>query len=49
MPWRHKPVAWLEYWEGPVNRDVGFKTMLVYCVGPPKGKLRPPLQTSPTK
>jgi len=39
MPWRRKPVAWLEYWEGPVNRGAGFKTVLVYCVGPPKGKL----------
>ena len=39
MAWRRKPVAWLEYWEGPVNRGAGFKTVLVYCVGPPKGKL----------
>jgi hypothetical protein len=34
MPWRRKPVSWLEYWEGPVNRSTGFKTILVYCVGP---------------
>jgi hypothetical protein len=39
MPWRRKPVSWLRYWEGPINRDTGFKTVLVYCVGPPKGKL----------
>jgi hypothetical protein len=39
MPWRRKPVSWLRYWEGPVNRDAGFKTVLVYCVGPPNGKL----------
>jgi hypothetical protein len=34
MPWRKKPVRWLRYWEGPVNPDAGFKTVLVYCVGP---------------
>jgi hypothetical protein len=39
MPWRRKPARWLEYWEGPVNRDAGFKTVIVYCVGPPIGKL----------
>jgi hypothetical protein len=27
------------YWDGPVNRDAGFKTVLVYCVGPLRGKL----------
>jgi hypothetical protein len=37
MPWRRKPVSWLRYWQGPVNRDAGFKTVLVYCVGPEKG------------
>jgi hypothetical protein len=39
MPWRRKPVSWLEYWQGPVNRDARFKTVLIYCVGPPNGKL----------
>jgi hypothetical protein len=34
MPWRRKPASWLRYWKGPVNRDAGFKTVLVYCVGP---------------
>jgi hypothetical protein len=34
MPWRRKPASWLSYWEGPVNRDAGFKTVIVYCVGP---------------
>jgi hypothetical protein len=34
MPWRRKPADCLEYWEGPVNRDAGFKAVLVYCVGP---------------
>jgi hypothetical protein len=24
---------------GPVNCDAGFPTVLVYCVGPPKGKV----------
>jgi hypothetical protein len=32
--WRRKPISWLEYWEGPINRSAGFKTILVYCVGP---------------
>jgi hypothetical protein len=27
------------YWDGPVNGDAGFKTVLVYCVGPLRGKL----------
>jgi hypothetical protein len=39
MPRRRKPASWLRYWEGPANRDAGFKTVLVYCVGPPNGKL----------
>jgi len=34
MPWRQKPADWLRYWTGPINRTAGFKTMLVYCVGP---------------
>jgi hypothetical protein len=34
MPWRGKPASWLCYWEGPVDRNAGFKTVLVYCVGP---------------
>jgi hypothetical protein len=32
MPWRRKPARYLRYWTGPVNRDAGFKTVLVYCV-----------------
>ena len=39
MPWRRKPATWLRYWEGPINRNAGFTMVLVYCVGPPKGKL----------
>jgi len=38
MPWRRKPARWLRYWEGSVNRNAGFTMVLVYCVGPPKGK-----------
>jgi hypothetical protein len=34
MPSRRKPARSLRYWEGPVRRDNGFKTVLVYCVGP---------------
>jgi hypothetical protein len=34
MPWRRKPASWLEYWKGPINRAAGFRTILVYCVGP---------------
>ena len=26
MPWRRKPARWLRYWEGPVNKDAGFRT-----------------------
>jgi hypothetical protein len=37
MPWRRKPARYLEYWNGPVNRDAGFKTVIVYCLGPPSG------------
>ena len=51
-----KPARWLCYWEGPVKRDTGFKTVLVYCVGPAEprsyhdcchhdGRLGPPLAT----
>ncbi len=36
MPWRRKPARWLRYWSGPVDRNTGFKTVLVYCCGPPK-------------
>jgi len=34
MPWRRKPAPHLRYWSGPVNRAVGFKTIMVYCLGP---------------
>jgi hypothetical protein len=37
IPWRRKPARWLRYRQGPVNRDAGFRTVLVYCVGPPNG------------
>jgi hypothetical protein len=33
MPWRRKPARFLSYWSGPVKRNEGFKTVLVYCVG----------------
>lgn len=33
MPWRRKPAHFLRYWSGPVNRNAGFKTVLVFCVG----------------
>jgi hypothetical protein len=33
MPWRRKPAHFLRYWSGPVNRDDGFKTVLIYCLG----------------
>jgi hypothetical protein len=33
MPWRRKPARWLRYWKGPVNRDAGFRTVLVFCLG----------------
>jgi hypothetical protein len=33
MPWRKKPASYLQYWTGPLNRDAGFKTVLVYCTG----------------
>lgn len=34
MPWRRKPTHSLQYWTGPVDRNAGFKTVLVYCLGP---------------
>ena len=34
MPWRRKPARHLRYWSGPVERGRGFKTVLVYCMGP---------------
>ncbi len=34
MPWRKKPKSWLEYWNGPVNRNAGFTVVIVCCVGP---------------
>ncbi|WP_420965862.1 hypothetical protein [Bradyrhizobium sp. B120] len=33
MPWRRKPAHFLRYWSGPVDRNAGFKTVLVFCVG----------------
>ena len=33
MQWRKKPASYLRYWTGPVNRDAGFKTVLIYCTG----------------
>jgi hypothetical protein len=35
MPWRRKPATYLEYWTGPVHCSAGFKTVIVYCLGPP--------------
>jgi CheY-like chemotaxis protein len=40
MPLRRKPVSRLPYWSGgtPSQSKVdGFRTILVYCVGPPTG------------
>jgi hypothetical protein len=40
MPWRRKPEPSLRYWSGPgpaKAKAAGFKTILVYCVGPPRG------------
>jgi hypothetical protein len=36
MPWGRKPAPHLEYWTGPVNRNAGFKTIIVHCLGPEK-------------
>lgn len=33
MPWRRKPAHFLRYWSRPVDRDAGFKTVLIYCLG----------------
>ena len=33
MPWRRKPARFLRYWSGPVKRNDGFKSVLVYCLG----------------
>jgi len=33
MPWRRKPAHFLRYWSGPVKRDDGFSTVLIYCLG----------------
>ena len=33
MPWRKKPARRLRYWTGPVNRNTGFKSVLVFCCG----------------
>ena len=35
MPWRRKPAHFLRYWCGPVDRKTGFRTVLVFCLGPP--------------
>jgi hypothetical protein len=40
MPWRRKPATYLEYWSGPVDRGAGFKTVIVYCLGPVHGSPR---------
>jgi len=40
MPWRVKPVSRLRYWSGggPCRaKAAGFKTILIYCMGPPHG------------
>jgi hypothetical protein len=40
MPWRRKPVSRLRYWSsGSPERAKadGFKSILVYCVGPAQG------------
>jgi hypothetical protein len=34
MPWRRKPSSHLRYWTGPVDPNAGFKTLLVFCLGP---------------
>jgi hypothetical protein len=36
MPWRQKPAPHLEYWTDPVNLNAGFKTVVVFCLGPAK-------------
>jgi hypothetical protein len=37
MPWRRKPASYLEYGNGPVDRNAGFRTVIVYCLGPEGG------------
>jgi hypothetical protein len=40
MPWRRKPEPWLRYWSDgtpTTAKATGLKTILVYCVGPPRG------------
>ena len=40
MPWRRKPARWLAYWPSgsPARTKAdGFKTIIVYCVGPAQG------------
>jgi hypothetical protein len=40
MPWRRKPYFRLRYWPKGTPSEAkaaGFKTILVYCVGPPVG------------
>src|ERR1700736_3823355 len=37
MPWRRKPAHWIRYWNAGTpsrTRADGFRTVLVYCVGP---------------
>jgi hypothetical protein len=44
MPWRRKPTSRLHYWTSgspSTARADGFKSILVYCVGPPVGDPRP--------
>jgi len=39
MPWRRKAASHLHYWSGRTpseTRADGFRTVLVYCVGPDK-------------
>jgi hypothetical protein len=40
MPWRREPARWLRYWDhGSPSRTKadGFRTIIVYCVGPAEG------------
>jgi hypothetical protein len=44
MPWRRKPTNRLNYWttgSPSTARAAGFKTIMVYCVGPPDRDPRP--------
>jgi hypothetical protein len=41
MSWRRKPASHLEYWSGGTpsrTKADGFRTILVYCLGPAKPK-----------